>query len=386
MPGSGLDANKGELFMARKNTKVNESTVVGIDVGTTKVAAMIASVGSECPELLGVATVPIDYSLSERNVKFLFAIKGAVKEACKNSGYQPQTAFIGISGFAESCIVASEAEIEGRVTKNDIHCLLEATAARSDIPEYLVMLEQIAKPFYINRNEKEGIDNPHGMEAECLEVMSHNILCCKAMVKSMAAAANKLPGIISFRVTSSELAAAEVLLTREDKQNGVCLLDIGGECASLVIYHAGVLKHTASVPWGGNRLNDRIKFRIGKNAAKAEQAKLSYSQGAYDSNANEQDKMIHKLMGNELLVLCSHLDTELCKSELEEDLKSGIVLIGGTAKLSGLADTIEKVMQMPVRMGQFTDQKWLEDIPLGYANAAGLIMQGSGSFRGQAIL
>lgn len=365
--------------MVRKNSSVNDETIVGIDVGTTKVTAIIAKVDKGSQKILGIATVPIN-GFDSDDYQLLFAIKGAVKGACKNSGCQPQTAYVGVSGFVESRIIGSGVSIEGRVTRRDIDCLLEAAAGLSDIPEHLVMLEQVAKPFYINQNEEVEIENPHGMEAEYLDVMSHNILCCKAMMNSIVVAANKLPGLISFRVTSSELAAAEVLLTCEDKQNGICLLDIGGEYASLVIYHAGVLKHTASVQWGGNRLNDKIKFRIGRNAAKAEQAKLAYSRN--ESTDDEQNTIIRKVMDKELLVLCSYLDTELDKSGLDECLNAGIVLTGGTANLPNLAETIKSVLQVPVRMAQLPDESWLKGASVEYANAIGLVLRGKKMLEG----
>jgi cell division protein FtsA len=364
--------------MARKNTK--DETIVGIDVGTTKVTAIVAKVDKSSLEMLGIATVPINGFDSE-DCQSLFAIMGAVKNACKNSGCQPQTAYIGISGFVESRINASGVSIEGRVTKRDIDFLLETAAGRSDIPEHLVLLEQVAKPFYINQNEEVEVENPHGMEAENLDVMSHNILCCKAMMNNIAVAANKLPGLISFRVTSSELAAAEVFLSCEDKQNGICLLDIGGEYASLVIYHSGVLKHTASVPWGGNRLNDQIKFKIGKNAIKAEQVKLAYSRN--ESTDDVQNTVIRKVIDKELLVLCSYLDTELYKSGMDECLNAGIVLTGGTASLPNLAETVQNVLQVPVRMAQLPAESWLNGVSSEYANAIGLVLRGKTMLEGR---
>ena len=143
--------------MARKKTKVNESTIVGIDAGTTKVTAVVARVYRDYQEILGVATVPLNASYSESpemvRSELKCTIMRAFEEACKSTGCHPQTAFIGISGFVESCNVSVCTEIEHRVTRYDIQGLIDAAAGR-DIPEHLVMLEQVVKPFYINRNEE----------------------------------------------------------------------------------------------------------------------------------------------------------------------------------------------------------------------------------------
>jgi cell division protein FtsA len=324
-----------------------------------------------------MATVPYDGSISVDQVELEFAIKRAVEEACKNISYLPQRIYFGFSGFVRSFHVGTSVGVEFRVTKYDIQRAIDV-AAGIDMPEDMAMLEQVYQ-FYLN--SEEIIDNPHGMEAKSLDIISYNILASRTVLKNIAVAANKLPGLISYNVTSSELVAAEVLLSSEDKQNGVCLLDIGGEYTSLIIYHAGVLGYTASVPWGGNRLTEQIKFLIGRNTAKAEQAKIAFSQGGHSSNSAERDEVISKLMDKELLVLCSHLDTELSKSELEGDLKAGIILTGGTSTLPSLQDTIERELQIPVRRAQFPDQAWLEGLPLEYASSIGLVLRGLGLIR-----
>jgi cell division protein FtsA len=357
--------------MARKK---DTEIIVGIDVGTTKVAALAVRLDNKCQELLGMATIPIDSSIIEQG--FLRStIMNVVEKACNKAGRKAQRAYIGISGFLKSYTRISCSDIEYRVSQNDIQMLI--SSACPDIPKNLVMIEQVNR-FYLNNNDEEGFDDPHGMEAEHLDVFSHTILASRALVNKMAAVANRLEGLISYKVTSSELAAASVLFGSEDKQHGSCLLDIGGEYASILIYHGGSLQHTASVQWGGNRLNDQIKLLIGRNVTKAEQAKIAYSQGEY---TDERGELIRNLVDKELLILCSHLDTELCKTGLEKDLKAGIVLTGGTSKLPGLKETIEREFQMPVRMAQFSDQSWLEGVSLKYASAAGLALEGIGHHR-----
>ena len=94
--------------------------------------------------------------------------------------------------------------------------------------------------------------------------------------------------------------------------------------------------------------------------------------------------MIRKLIDKELLVLCSHLDTELCASELEDVLSAGIVITGASSILPGLKDTIERELQFPVRRAQFPEQAWLECIQEEYASSVGLVLRGANLLRNSA--
>lgn len=358
--------------------KAAHPLILGIDFGTTKIAAVVAGFNNERLEILGASRAPFDgYFTETSHVRGLAEAasltRKTVKEACRAAGCQTESAIIGISGFVNSCNSAGVIGIEGQVSQADIQ-RAKSAAADFAVPGGLMMLKQVIGPFYINQNDEERIDNPLGMSAERLEVMSHNIFVRKTVCKEIEAV-SRLAGLEIMSVASSELAAAEILLTREDRQKGVCLLDIGGEYASLVIYHAGMLKYSASVPWGGNHLNNRIRFLIGENATRAEQAKLAYSQRASTDGTDEQNGAIRTLIDEELPVLCSHLDTELCKSGMKNDVKGGIVLTGGTAILPGLRDAVAGALQIPVRMARFPEEARLEGVSLEYAGAVGLVFK-----------
>lgn len=349
--------------------------VAGIDVGTTKISAVVARTDKEYPEILGVAKIPFEAALlSDPEMTELAAtitanaISRAVTVACTQADCPVPSAIVGISGIEKSCNSEGIVAVTGQVTSQDIHKAI-AAAADFTIPNGLVTLDQIINSFSLNLDEIEEICDPLGMAALNLGAVSHNILGRKALLDLVTAGCSQA-GINVLKTTSSELAAAELLLTREDKQKGAYLLDIGGDYASLIFYHSGALKHTVSVPWGGNHLTEQIRFRLGINVIKAEQAKLAFSQSAL---LNEQKEQINELLDKELLVLCSHLDTELSKSGLEDDLAAGIVLSGGTSNLPGLSDALERVLQMPVRRAVFPAEQWLKNVSVDYASAVGLI-------------
>ncbi|MBV5339773.1 MAG: pilus assembly protein PilM [Deltaproteobacteria bacterium] len=363
--------------MNRNRAVRTESIIVGIDVGTTKITAVIAGIDKDFPEILGFAKIPFEASiLSDPDMTGMAttitadAISWAVRVAYTEANCSTPLAIVGISGIAKSCNSEGIVAVNGKVSHNDIQKTIVA-ASDFTMPKGLVMLDQIINSFSLNLDDIEGIHDPLGMVALNLGAVSHNILGRKALLDLVTAGCSQA-GINVLKMTSSELAAAGILLTSEEKQNGVCLLDIGGDYTSLVVYHAGALKYTASVPWGGNHITDLIKFRLGVNVTKAERAKLAFSRGILN---DEQSTAIRKLLDRELLVLCSHLDTELSKSGLEDELASGIALTGGTCKLPSLADALERVLQMPVRHAKFPTNQWLNNISADYASAVGLILR-----------
>ncbi len=369
---------KQEVIMNGNIAENNEAIIVGIDVETTKITAVIASIDKDFPEILGLAKIPFDGSfLTDPGMTSVAApitadaIRRAVRVACTEANCSTPLAIVGISSIAKSCNSEGIVAVNGKVSHDDIQKSIVA-ASDFNIPNNMVMLDQIINSFSINLDAIEGIRDPFGMAASNLAALSHNILGIKTQLDLIADGC-RLGGVNVLQVTSSELAAAEILLTREDKQNGVCLLDIGGDCASLVIYNDGALKYTVSVPWGGNYLTEQIRFRLGINVTKAEKAKREFSKGVLN---DEQSELIRELLDREFLVLCSHLDTELSKSGLENDLAAGIILTGGTSNLPGLSDTLERILQMPVRRAEFPTEQWLNNVSVDYASAIGLILRG----------
>ena len=182
--------------MSTKRVRTNKSTVIGIDVGTTKVAALFTKVNKNNWETLGMATEHFDDSTSDDRIKLKFAIMWAFTNACKDVGCLPQLVNIGISGIEKSFNVSSGVRIEYRVSDFDIQSSLNI-----DIPEEMALLEQVVNSFNLNGNCEEKIDNPHGMEAEKLNVEMHNIFARKTMKKYVVEAVNKLEGPASYNVT-----------------------------------------------------------------------------------------------------------------------------------------------------------------------------------------
>lgn len=349
----------------------NLNPVVGIDVGTTEIAAVIVRADNENIELLGMAVIPFDNSISDNRVKIEYAMKAAVRNACENIVCQPELAIVGIRGFASSWNARAIVGIEDKVTWYDIQRVKDLAIGKNN-PEDMALLEQVANSYYLDFDDDNKIVNPHKMAAYRLEIDAHNIFANKAMMKDVVSAINKIDGLVSYITTSAELAAASMLLNHEEMQHGICLVDISVDDTSIVVFHNGMLKHTATLPWGSDRLIAQIRLQIGSNEIITEQANIDGLVG----NAREMNETIHKLVNMEQLALCSLLDAELCKSNLKGLLAAGIVLTGGTSVLSGLQEIIGCELMLSVRMAQFQNRACFKDIPLRYAGAAGLAFYG----------
>lgn len=355
-----------------------EATIIGIDIGTTKIAAVVARIDSDSPKILGMARVPFNGVVWTGSNKITItsnAINSAVKAASKSAGCSSQSAAIGISDIATGINSTGIIRITRRVSRCDIRRTL-AVAANIVIPDDMAVLEQVINSFSLD--ELERIDDPVGMTGSCLEVLTHIVIGRQAVLEVVTTAC-KLAGFKIKKVSASELASAAILLSREERKQGVCLLDIGGEYTSMVVYESGTLRYTASVPWAGNHLTSCIGLRLGLDKDEAEKVKIAFS--TYEAtDTDEQDEAVRSLLDERLRELCTLLNNELHKSGLKENLKAGIVLSGGTSALPGLPGIVGNVFGLPVRRATFNNANWLDGVPLEYAGAVGLALHGSKTF------
>lgn len=363
--------------MAQKEIATNGPTIIGIDIGTSKITAVIARIVDENPIIVGFAGRHFSYGShrKEQDITDITAshISQVVKDACFEAGCSISSAIVGVSCIGMGINSQQVAKVDDRVSDRHIQSALHS-ASRIGRPRSMAILEQVINSFTLatDNDELEGVENPVGMECTRLDTHIHTVLYDQEWVNTISKAC-KLAGLTVERVTSSELAAAELLLTQEEKKEGVCLLDCGGECTSMLVYRNGALTYTTSIPWGGDHLDNCLKYRLGVHVGKAEKAKIVFSKLA--AGNDEQSKAIREVLDREFLVFSSHLDTELSKAGLEDGLKTGIVLTGGTANLQGLFDTLGRVLQMPVRHAELPSDQWLNKIPSDYASAAGLILR-----------
>jgi cell division protein FtsA len=178
------------------------------------------------------------------------------------------------------------------------------------------------------------------------------------------------------------LASAIAVLSDKDKENGSCVLDLGAKASTLVVYASGVLDCIITVPWGGTMLTERIAKRLGIDKSQAEKRKIAFAKGENVSGLNiNQATMIYKEVVVWIQRLCKflerQLDIEFWVSRGQDSYSlsthGGIVLTGGNSHLLDLPEILEEVFNLPVRHGVIQGRLGLDEIPLEYTSAVGLV-------------
>jgi len=375
------------MFWSKFTTSIRDtlwptaSMALGIDIGTTKICAVVARSENGSNKILGFGSVPFNGCKwsGDNNIP---DVQQAIIEVCKQSGLRkcsmPKSVVIGVSEINCGCNTVGIVPFTNKVTKADMHRSLQASAVIR-LPDDMSVLDILVQEYKIDfqdgvTEDLTGIANPLGMSGKRLEAWSHLLVGRRDMLEVVTSAC-KLSGINKHQITSSSLASAKTLLSTDDMKQGACLLDIGGEYASVIIYKFGQLVYTASMPWGGNYMTSCIALRLSVDRIDAEKLKIAFSERLAINPMDEQEMIIAALLAEKLEELCDFLDSELLKSEpnVKDDLKAGIVLTGGTSRLPGLFEIVANRFNLPVRMGVF-QEPCMANVPLEYVSAAGLAL------------
>lgn len=196
-----------------------EKTIIGIDIGTTKIAAVVARVESGSLKILGVASVPFNgvvWTGSNKAIITADAISSAVKSACKASGCSSQSIVLGISDIATGINSTGIIPIRGRVSRRDIRRAVESATADINVPKGMILLDQIINSFTLD--ELKGIDAPVGKSCSCLEAMTHTVIGREEVLEVVTMACRQAKFKVKT-VSASELASAAILLSRKYAAN-----------------------------------------------------------------------------------------------------------------------------------------------------------------------
>ena len=376
--------------MAKKNL------IVGLDIGTTKVCAIIGELTPEGIEIVGLGSQPSEGLRKGVVVNIdstIESIRKAIEEAELMSGCHIKSIYAGIAGgHVKSFNSYGIVPVKGsEVDEVDVKRAMEAAKAIA-MPldrEILHILPQ----FYIV-DDQDGVKDPIGMSGVRLEVKVHIVTGAVTSVQNIIKSVNGV-GLDVNDIILEPLAASEAVLSPDEKELGVALVDIGGGTTDIAVYSEGSIKHTAVLPLGGSYLTNDIAVGLRTPVTEAEKVKVKY--GCAFTPLIPQDEMIEvpsvggreprrvsrQVLGgiieprmDEILNLVCR---EIVKSGFEERLAAGIVLTGGTAMLEGITELSEQIFNMPVRRGIPIGIGGLTEIvnsPL-YATAVGLVFYGS---------
>jgi cell division protein FtsA len=376
--------------MAKKN-----SIVVGLDIGTSKVCAIVGEMTEHGVEIIGLgshASQGLRKGVVINIEATVNSVKKAVEEAALMAGCEIHTVFTSISGghikaFNSHGIVAVK---NHEVAQRDLERVIDAAKAVA-IPMDREVLHVLPQDYIID--DQDGIKEPLGMSGVRLEAKVHIVTGAVTSAQNIVKCCNRT-GLNVAEIVLAPLAAAEAVLSDEERELGVVLVDMGGGTTDIVLYHDGTLKHTAVLGIGGNHVTNDIAAGLRTPFNDAERIKQRYGFAKARMVTDDERVEVPSVAGKGATtvsrqILCEIIEPrldeifelvqrEVAKSGYEGSLASGVVITGGSMLLPGAVEMAERSFGMPVRLGVPTHVGGLVDVidSPAYAAAVGLVLHG----------
>jgi cell division protein FtsA len=378
--------------------------IVGLDIGTKKVAAIIGEITEDRKiEVIGIGTAE-SKGLRKGVVVNLetttAAIKKAQEEAELMAGVEIDSAFVGLSGahiksFNSRGVIAVSGK-NREITREDIRRVIDQSRAVS-IPPDRDVIHVIPQEFVVD--EQDGIKAPLGMSGIKLEVNVHIVTSAITSVQNLKTCVERAEIEIE-QIVLNQIATAASVLTHDEKELGVGLIDIGAGTTEVAIFERGSLWYTSIIPIGGDNFTNDIAVGLRTPIPEAEKIKKKF--GCVSVPAVEEQETIEvpsvgkgrkpRVLSRQILSdiiqpraeeIFRLVDGDIKRMGYEKSLNSGIVLTGGTALLEGLEEVAEEIFDLPVRRGDPTGVSGLIDrvSTPDYATAVGLVLHGFGQWQ-----
>ena len=376
--------------------------IVGLDVGTTKISAVIGEVLEDRVDIIGIGTHPsigLKKGVVVNIESTVHSIRNAVEEAEGMAGCEIDTVCVGIAGshikgFNSPGIVG----IKNReIRQDDINRVIDAARA-VNISQNQQIIHVLPQEFMVD--DHTGIQDPLGMTGVRLVTNVHIVTGDATSVHNLVMCCNRADLKVADIVLES-LASANAVLSREEMDLGVALLDIGGGTSDLAIFSGGTIKHTYELGLGGNNLTNDLSVGLRTPFQEAERLKNIY--GSALTSMIDGDNIIEvptvgdrkprrvkqKIMGEileprieEMLII---LNQEMIDSSYKDRQNAGVVICGGTALLDNIVDLAEQIFDLPVRIGYPRD---IEELPESInspqqATGVGLVLYASRNVSGK---
>ncbi len=380
------------------------SYVVGLDIGTKKIAAIIGEINEEKKaEIIGIGTAEsrgLRKGIVVNLDSTVEAIKKAQEEAELMAGVEIDAAFIGISGahiksFNSRGVIAVSGK-NREINREDIKRVIEQSKAVS-IPPDREIIHIIPQEFVVD--DQDGIKDPLGMSGIKLEVNVHIVTGAITSVQNLRTCVARA-GIEIEQVVLNQIATSSSILTHDEMELGVGLIDIGGGTTEVAIFERGSLWYTSVIPIGGDNFTNDIAVGLRTPIPDAEKIKKKY--GCVSHPLVDEQETIEvptvgrgkkpRVLSRQLLADIIHpraeeifrlVDNDIKRMGYEKSLNSGIVITGGTALLDGLEEVAEEIFDLPVRRGDPSGAGGLVD-RVGtpdFATTVGLIQYGYNLYR-----
>jgi len=370
--------------------------VVGLDIGTTKICAVVGEVRPEGIEIIGMGSHPSEGLRKGVVINIdntVNSIKEAVEEAETMAGCEITAAYTGIAGghikgFNFPGVIGLK---EKEVTKKDIERVIEAASAVA-IPMDREVIHTLVQEFIVD--DQDGILDPLGMSGTRLEAKVHIVTGSVTSAQNIIKCANRA-GLDVCDIILQPLASSEAVLSKEERNLGTALIDFGGGTTDMVVFSRGTIKHTSVLALGGDNLTYDIAVGLKTPQIEAEKIKIKYG-CALSSLIGKDDKIeVPGVGGRKARSLSRHILGEIIEPRIEEifflvyrelehsgfenKITSGVVITGGSAELRGVTEMAEQIFNTPARVGYPQGITGLVEVvnqPM-YATAVGLVIYGA---------
>jgi cell division protein FtsA len=350
---------------------MKKSIIAGLDLGTTKVCAVIAEKLSDTKfDILGFGVAPsegLHKGLVANIGKTAEAIQAAVSIACNRAGIDIKIVNVGVAGEHITSIrhrnyitISNE---EKEITKSDLD-RLEADVRTIKIPSDRQILHIIPEEFSVDH--QGGIENPIGMSGSRLEAANHIVLASIPAIQNIRKSVERA-GLQVQDYVLQPLASSSSVLEESEKDLGVALIDIGGGTTDIAIFHNKAIKYSKVIGIAGNQVTNDIRESLGVITEEAEKLKKDYGYATESSIIKDEDILIRgvgargntkipislltQIISLRMRELFSIIDNELRSAGFKSKIKAGIVLTGGGSLLKGCTELAEEVFGVPTRIG-----------------------------------
>ena len=377
-----------------------EDLIIGLDIGTTKICVIVAAQTENGVDVVGIGTHP-SKGLRKGVVVDIDAtvdsIKRAVEEAelmadCEISSVYAGIAGSHIRGINSHGVVAVK---DREVRESDVNRVIDAAKAVA-IPMDREVIHVIPQEFIID--DQDGIREPLGMSGVRLEAKIHIVTAAVASAQNIVKCANKA-GLNVVDIVLEPLASAEAALSDDERDLGVCLIDIGGGTTDVAVFSEGSIMHTSVLGLGGYHISNDIAVGLRTPFEEAERIKKKFGVASARFLGSDDVISVPSVGGRRprqvsRKILCEIIEPrveeilslarqEMSKAGLEDRIPSGVVLTGGCSALAGLPEFAEEIFEAPVRPGTPTHVGGLQDVVRGpmYATGVGLALFGAAQGR-----
>src|SRR5579859_290369 len=370
--------------------------VVGLDIGTTKVCAVVGEVAEDGITILGVGTVPcrglrkgivsnIDWTVR--------SIKEAIESAQTMAGVEIRTVYAGVAGshIRSQASDGVAAIAGGEVTRADVERVLEGARA-IPVDADRQILHVLPREYIVDA--QDGIRDPIGMSGVRLGVKVNLVTAATSCVQNVIRCAERC-GLTVADVVLEPLASAEAILSDDEKEIGAAVVDIGGGTTDLLLYVDGGIAHTSVIPVGGNNITSDIAAGLRTPMAEADRLKRLSGCALGRMVGDDEEIEVPGVGGHAPRKCARRVLSDIIEPRVEEmfavvrkriedtgmleQLSAGVVLTGGAVLLQGMCEFGEEILGMPVRIGMPTGIKGITQLVHGpeYATGVGLVKYGA---------